>query len=534
MNRRDVLLGGAAGVAALTIGPRRRARAEGGPRDTIRVLADSGPNSRDPQGAGVSAAALGTFTNVYDRLINFDHIELSPGVFKYDYTRFKGELAERFEVLDGGGSLLFHLRRGATFHDGTPVTAADVKWSLDRGVSLPASKRQLATGSLTDPAQFVVVDPATLRIDLPRPDRYTLPNLALNFASVLNATLARQHATDADPWATDWVRTNAAGGGAYRVAAWEAGQRVTYERFDDWKSGALPQLRRAVFDVVPAAENRVAALEKGDADIVLQPPPKDIDAIAANPHARIVSVPVTNAFRFIAFNTRAAPFSDVRVRQAIAYALPFNDLFQAAVFGHGVRLFGAASADPATATFPQPYPYDTDTDRARKLLADAGLAGGFATTFSYNAADATIADPIALLVQEALAPLGIRVEIETIAAAEWGTRLTAKQVPFFVETSSAWFNDPDYFFRIFFQGDWRWNFGSFDSPELSRLVEAARWETDGARYDAAIRQAIAIVFRELPILPLWEPTFEAGLNPSLTNFIYYIHGQVDYRPLRWT
>ncbi|MFX8558136.1 ABC transporter substrate-binding protein, partial [Acinetobacter baumannii] len=91
--------------------------------------------------------------------------------------------------------LVFRLRPDATFHDGRPVTAADVKWSLDRAVSLPASKRQLATGSLTQPAQFVVVDQQTLRIDLPRPDRYTLPNLALTFASILNSELARQHAT---------------------------------------------------------------------------------------------------------------------------------------------------------------------------------------------------------------------------------------------------------------------------------------------------------------------------------------------------
>ncbi|MGL1080542.1 ABC transporter substrate-binding protein, partial [Vibrio parahaemolyticus] len=78
------------------------------------------------------------------------------------------------------------------------------------------------------------------------------------------------------------------------------------------------------------------------------------------------------------------PFDDVRVRRAIAYALPYKALFDGAVFGHGAPLYGAASAEPANATFPQPYPYDTDLDRAKALLAEAGLAGGFATTFSYN------------------------------------------------------------------------------------------------------------------------------------------------------
>jgi peptide/nickel transport system substrate-binding protein len=531
MHRRDLLIAGAIGMA---IGQPYRARSEATPRDTIRVLAEGGANSCDPHGIGLAAASLGIITNVFDRLINFDRVAVGPGVFKYDSTRFIGELADRFEVLDAGRSLLFHLRPDAIFHDGTPVTAADVAWSLARGLALPASRPQFATGSLTDPAQFVVIDPVTLRIDLPRPDRYTLPNLALPFASVLNATLARAHATAADPWATEWLRNNAAGGGAWRIDSWQAGQRVVLSRFDGWRSAPPPQLHRAVFEVVPTAENRVAALEKGDADIVLQLPPKDIAAISANPRVKLVSVPVSNTFRFIAFNTRAAPFSDVRVRRAIAYALPFDDLFQAAMFGHGTRLFGAASAEPASAAFPQPYPYDTDVARARALLAEAGLARGFASTFSYSVADATIAEPIALLLQQALAALGIQIEIERIAAAEWGSRLTAKQVPFFVDTSAAWFDTPDYFFRIFFQGDWRWNFGSFDSPELSALVESARWQTDPAHYDAAIRQAVGIAFRELPILPLWQPSFQAGLNPALTDFTYCIHGQVDCRPLRWT
>ncbi|MCB8877990.1 ABC transporter substrate-binding protein [Acidisoma silvae] len=532
MQRRDVLLGSAAGAASAFL-PRLQTRAEAASLDTLRELAEAGPNSRDPHGAGVASPSLGTFTNIYDRLINFGHTEIAPGIFKYDYTKFTGELAESFEVLDDGKRLRFHLRQSATFHDGSPVTAADVKWSFDRGVSLPGSKYQLATGSLTDPAQFVVVDPATFEIHLPRGDRYTLPNLALTFASILNSKLIQSHATASDPWGADWLRDNEAGGGAYRITNWQAGQRVTYTRFDDWKSGPAPALRQISFEVVPTAESRVAALEKGDADIALQLPPQDIAHIAADPHVHVVSIPVTNTFRFIAFDTQTAPFTDARVRQAIAYALPFEDILQAAVYGHGTPLFGAKSAQPKNAAFPQPYPYNTEIARARSLLAAAGHGRGFSTTLSYNVADNDTAEPIAILVQQALAPLNINVQIEKISAADWATRLTAKTVPFFIESSSAWFNDPDYFFRIFFQGNWRWNFGSFNNPDLAKLLTAARWETDPAKYDALMEKAVGIVFQQLPILPLWQPTFEAGFKPGLTNFIYYIHGQVDYRPLRW-
>jgi peptide/nickel transport system substrate-binding protein len=208
LDRRHFLqLSAQAGVAA-TIGLRATHGFAQKRKDAVRVLAEGAPNSLDPHGEGVSRESLGAFTNVYDRLIAFDRKPLSPGVYQYDYTRFKGELAQSYEVVDGGRALIFHLRPDATFHDGSPVTAADVRWSLERAVTLAASKRQLATGSLTDPQQFKVLDPHTLRIDLPRADRYTLPNLALTFASVLNSNLALQHASPTDPWATAWVRGN--------------------------------------------------------------------------------------------------------------------------------------------------------------------------------------------------------------------------------------------------------------------------------------------------------------------------------------
>lgn len=530
MQRREFLLS-SAGVALATALPVGGAWAE--TRDSVRILDELAPNTHDPHGDGVLKPSYAVFTNVYDRLINFDRTALSKDVYLYDYSHFKGELAESFEMLEGGKTILFHLRRKATFHDGSPVTAEDVRYSLTRAVSMPSSKRQLATGSMTDPAQFVVVDDHTFRIDLPRPDAYTLPNLALTFASILNSKLVQAHATPADPWSAEWLRSNAAGGGAYEIADWQAGQQILYRRFDQWKSGPLPKIAQALSQFVAASESRMAALQKGDGDIVLQIPPKDIDSLSKAPGVRVVDIPVSTTFRFIAFNTQTAPFNDARVRQAIAYALPYDDLFQVAAAGHGKPLWGGHAPEPKTATFPQAYPYSTDIKKARALLGEAGLGGGFTTTFSHSVADTTVAAPIALLVQQALAAIGITVTIETVPAADWGTRLTQKTVPFYVETSSAWFNAPDYFFRIFFQGDWRWNFGSFKSPELAALVDSARWETDPVRYDATLKQAIALVFREVPLMPLWLPSFAAGVAPALRGFTYYIHGQVDLRPLEW-
>jgi len=554
--------------------------------EIVRVLAEGAPNSLDPHGDGFNRESFSAFANVYDCLLGFDRTPiaapanaagngLTKQAYHYDYQHLIGQLVTSFESLRDGAAWRFHLRRDATFHSGNPVNADAVKWSLDRAVSLPASQRQLASGSLTQPSQFVVEDAYTLRIDLPRADRYALPNLALSYAAILDASLLRSHADASDPWATTWLREHAAGGGAYRVALFQSGQRIDYVRYDAWKSGPLPMIRRAIAQAVPDASSRMASLARGDADIVLQLAPREFDVASKLPGVATLSIPLTNTFRFLAFDTQQKPFDDVRVRQAIAYALPYNDLFEGVARGHGKPLFddvksdsvseaasgaafvstsGAASgtaskvgtwtsasagsaietvASSAVApVWPQVYPYATNLARARALLREAGLPNGFQTSLTLNVSDAAVAEPAALLIQHALAAIGVTISIEKAPGAQWGALQTQKRMPFFIDWSSAWFNDPDYFYRIFFEGDWRWNFSSFHNAALTKLTDAARWEPNRARYDSLMRSAAALVIDQAPLLPLWLPAFDVAMRGDLQGFTYYIHGQVDFRDLQ--
>jgi len=510
---------------------------------SVRVLGEGAPNSLDPHGDGVNHEAIGAFSNLYDTLVQFDRKAVSgtPGFYRYDYTHFAGAAAQSFTPLEGGKSWRFRLRDGATFHSGRPVDAHAVKWSLDRALALPGSKQQLSTGSMTDPAQCVVEDAMTLRIDLPRADRYLLPNLALTYGAILDAGTIQTHATQDDPWGRDWLRAQGAGGGAFKVSSWTPGQRIAYTRFDAWRNGPLPFMRQALVQAVPDASNRVAALSRGDADIVLQLRPTDFDAAATLPGVRPLSIPVTNAFRFLSFNTRTKPFDDVRVRQAIAYALPYQAMFDGVARGHGARLYGAKPFDIGSdnseaplATFPQPYPYDTRIARARMLLRDAGLPSGFDTTLCYSSADVSVAEPAALLIQQSLRAVGIQVQLEKVPGTQWAERETRKTLPLFLDWSSAWFNEPDYFYRIFFEGDWRWNFSSYDDAGLKQLTDAARWLSSPAeqsRYEQLMRKAAARVMRNVPLIPLWTPSFDVALRRDLTGFTYYVHAQVDLRAL---
>ena len=500
--------------------------------ESLRILSEAGPNSFDPIGVGVNRNAIQLHWNAYDRLVAFGTKNQPDGTLYYDYFNIVPELAERFELSDGGATITFFLRKDAVFHDGTPVTAADVKWSLDRVVASPIGKSQFSTGSMTSPDQFVVVDEHTIKITTPKPDRFTLPNLALPYPIIINAKAAKAHATDADPFAAEWLKTNVAGGGPFKLEAFTPGQSLQLSRFDGWKSGPLPGFQRVLWQVVPAAQARRSSLEKGDADLVQDLPPQDAVSLSQNPNLKVVGVPMAGAFQFIGMNSLLKPFDSVKVRQAIAYALPYEQMFEAALFKRGRPLFGGKPGAPETTEFPQPLGYSTDPARAKALLADAGLAEGFETTFSFELSNAQIGEPVSLLVQEALGKVGIKVTINKVPGGQLGTLLEKKEVPFFFEGSAAYLADPDYFFRIFYSGKTRWNFGSYQNPEFQALVEKSRFETDKAAYETQVKRMIELAKEEVPIILLWQPALDTGMQKSVGGYKYLFHRQLELRTLK--
>ena len=174
----------------------------------------------------------------------------------------------------------FTLRAGLKFHDGSPVTAEDVKWSLDRAVTAKSlAAGQMLTGSITSADQFKIIDTHTVEVTLPKPDKLALPNLATVYPVIFNSKLAKSKATAEDPWAQDWLKANTAGSGAYIVESFKAGETTILRRNEDWKRGpgnAQAHFKRIITQTVPEAATRANLVERGDADLVI-----DLQAVDA-------------------------------------------------------------------------------------------------------------------------------------------------------------------------------------------------------------------------------------------------------------
>ncbi len=500
-------------------------------QETILVVTESGPNNFDIHGVGTNRPGYEVTWNCYDRLISHGKKTLENGVESYDRDKFTPELAEEWDI--GPMSATFKLRRNARFHDGTPITAKDVKWSFDRAVTVGGFPTfQMSAGSLEKPEQFVAMDDHTFRVDFIRKDRLTIPDLAVIVPGVYHSELIKKNAAANDPWGLEYTKTNTAGGGAYKVTRWQAGQELVYERNDDWKCGPLPQAKRIVWRMVPSAGSRRALIERGDADISFDLPNKDFAELAAAGKIKVASTPIGNGIQYIGMNVTKPPFDNVKVRQAVAYAVPYQKIMDAVMFGQARPMFGARSGGTA---WPQPSGYTTDMAKAKALMAEAGYPNGFATTLSFDLGFAAVNEPLCILVQESLKEIGITVTITKIPGANWRAELLKKEMPLISNFFSGWLDYPEYFFFWTYHGQNAvFNTMSYKNPAMDALITAARDAAAAGRsgaYDQAVRGFVDLAFAEVPRIPLFQPYLNVAMQPNITGYRYWFHRQLDYRSL---
>jgi peptide/nickel transport system substrate-binding protein len=516
------LLAAAIGVSSSVIADPRK--------ESLIVVTASGPNSMDIQRSGTNRPSYQVAVNMYDRLVSFG-IKGSGNQLKYDSTVIKPELAASWKLVDDGLAYEFTLRKDATFWDGSPVTADDVKWSFDRAVSLGGFPSvQMKAGGMTKPEQFIVVDEHTFKVAMEKASKLTLPDLAVPVPIIINSKVARANATDKDPWATEYLHKNPAGGGAYMLENWTPGQQLIYKRFDNWKSGKLPQMKRVIVREVPSAATRRALVERGDADVSLDLPNKDAKELEAKGNLMISGTSIDNTIHAVGLNVDFGPFKNKKVRQAVAYAMPYQKIFDAAAYGRGEPMWGAAPGD-VSATWPQAFPYNTNIEKAKQLLTEAGYPDGFSVPISINLGFAQWTEPTAILMQESLAKIGIKASINKIPGASWRTKaLVEKGLELHLKNFGGWLNYPDYYFFWAYIKGHLFNSMNYDNAEVKNLVDVTLpMAVDDAQYEPNVKRMISLAMDDVPLIPLWQPTLEVAMQPGVSGYVNWFHRQLDIR-----
>ena len=527
MDRRTFLTASAAALTAPMLGSGTAEAQSASRAETLLLVQEYGPNSMDMQGLGSSQPVNGVALNCYDRLVRFKKVPLPDGKgMSFDLTKLEPELAESWQEASDGTSVTFKLR-DAKFHSGRPVSAKDVKWSLDRAVTIGGfATTQMNAGSMEKPEQFVAVDDKTFRIDFIRKDKLLMPNLGVTIPIVFDSELATRNG-GGDPLAKEWLKNNVAGSGAFKVESWKPGTETIYVRNDDWACGPGPAMRRIITRDIPSPSTRRALLEKGDADVSFGLPPKDFKDLADAGKVQVIGVPVPNGIWYVAMNSAAGAFADPRMRQAIAWAMPYEKMMQVALYGRGVPMWGATGG-PTTA-WPQPFPYDTNMEKARALVQQVS-PGGFTTSVLFDSGQATIAEPMAVLLKEALAPLGITVELNKVPGANFRGELNKKTAPMVINRFAGWLDWPDYYFFWNFHGSNSvFNVSSYQNPAMDKQIDAARFTADPATYDAAVKSFVGLAEEQVPAVPIAQPLHDVAMQRSIGGYQFWPCREPDFR-----
>ncbi|MFN8386169.1 MAG: ABC transporter substrate-binding protein [Anaerolineales bacterium] len=314
-------------------------------------------------------------------------------------------LAESWEVSADGLAYTFHLRTGVKFHDGEPMNAAAVKASIDAAVA------RAGASFIWLPLDNVeVVDDSTVKFNLKWAAPVDLIASSLYGAWIVSPKALEAGAADE----TFWADGKSYGTGPYMVESYTPDAEIVFtqntEYWGGWEAG---QYEKVVVSIVPEATTRQQMLEGGEVDIATALPMDNIATFESDPNYTVYKEP--SFFNYVGFfNTLKEPLNDIKVRQALSYAIPYDDIIAIGAKGLGTQSYGPVPAG----VFPwddSVFRYSYDLDKAKALLKEAGHeGGGFSIRLTYAAENAT-EEAFAPLIKDSFAQIGVDVTIEPLA-----------------------------------------------------------------------------------------------------------------------
>lgn len=465
---------------------------ESDPADRARSLAVATafpPQSLDPA-QGATGAGLPMIDQLYEQLLRFR--AGSPD------GALEGELAQSWQVSRDGLRIDFVLRPDRVFADGTPVTAADVAWSLDR-------VKRLGLGSayfLEWLEQAVATGERTLTLSLKRPHALALQLLAHPATSVINRSAALAEAGTGDADARLWLSSHSAGSGPYTLAELRAGESVTLAA--NFRAAVPPrQFTRVRFVALPDEGVRRLLLERGDVDLTVAVPAAFTERYRALKGVAVTSIAGGPSQSFLTLNTRKGPLANVHLRRAIAHALDYEALRVRVLKGNAVQIPGYIP--PGSTGFdPAEPPPRRNLAAAKAELAAAEYKGEPLRLM------VSMLGPVAEFIQSNLAGAGINVVIER---RQPGAMVALAQAGEFDLIYDAWTLDsPEATAMIeaLLSGRARasgTNVSGYADPEVDRwLLEAAATSSPETRA-AILRRIDARLRRDRPLVMIF------GANP---------------------
>jgi peptide/nickel transport system substrate-binding protein len=495
--------------------------AAAGPHRTLFQASISELDGLDPA-VGQDAGSKTVHMAIYEPLV----------AYKIGTSEVEPRLATSWSVSKDGRAYTFKLRQGVKFQGGGAFDANAVKVSFDRVKKLGLGASYL----LSEYDRAVVVNALTVTIYLKRPLAAFIRMVPGIF--IVNPARVKEHAADLGK---AWFAANADGTGPYRLEKWDRGsQAITLVRFDGyWQGWQGSHFDRVIKKVIAEPSTQVLMLKAGDADFIQRYTLDSLTELAKDPNIQVKWYSTINAFVLVLANNRK-PLSDVRVRQALAYAFPYDKLIDVVYEGHADRLVGPLPSS-------MPYfdktlkPYTRDLVKAKQLLATAGYPnGGFTLQLKVVEGIETMITA-AQLMQAAAKEIGITINIQQV---QWPSLVALFQDPkttpdIFPLFQFPAFADPDAIFSVNYdrkaQRTGGYNGGYFGTAESDSLIARARAATSDQERARLYAQLQRMILEDSVNIFLASPQWSFVARKAVKGFNYTpaLADQFPYYQMYW-
>ncbi len=507
-------------VAALALAP---ATAQ-----TLRYASAFDPNSLDPHALALLYQSR-IVTQIYECLVNRDRaFQLEPA------------LALSWQAVDAK-TWRFRLRPNVRFHDGTPLTADDVVFSIERALA-KTSQRAFQMRGVTGARK---IDALTVDVLTAAPDAVLPQKMWL--IAIMSRAWAEKHGVqlpqDYNAKQETFAVRNANGTGPFRLKSYDPDQRTVLVRNPDWWGWAgkdLGNVQEAQYVVIQSDATRLAALASGHVDFAIDPPFQDIARLKQDKSLRLVETTDIGT-QYLGFDqsrdelqfgtARGNPFKDVRVRRAIAQAIDINLIIGKVLRGQAVPAGSHLSklVDGHVPELEKRLPYDPAA--ARALLKQAGYPDGFAVTL--DCVNVTYRAAVCQAIAAMLTQVGIKVTFQPFPSATFFPKLTQANTSLF-EFGWSPAVDPWASLNSIVRshdgaGSGQFNGGRYSNAKLDALIDGLRVEPDLAARRRMTGDALRLMHEELPLIPLYRRTLTWVMRPNIDVTMW----PNDSLELRW-
>lgn len=451
--------------------------------------------------------------------------QLESGALVGDTSQLEGLAFESWERMENGTDIKIKIREGMKFRNGKEITADDVAYMLERSLNTQGGMNWLVTNIMSVSKPPTVNGKYELTLHTDRPNPLSIPALYMSGGAIIDAEEVKAHATEDDPWAEEWLAKNVAGGsGPFYIESWKPDEEVVFRANPDYWRGK-PKIDRLIWKIVPSPATRVTLLLNGAVDVVEALTTEELLALKDKPGVKIITVPSKNMV-YLGMNSGLEPFDNKQVRQAISYAVNYDDIVQNVYNGEAQRLWGPLpnGSEYADASF---WNYNADIEQAKSLLAEAGYPDGFDTTLFISGALAQH-ELIAVRIQSHLKEIGVNVQIEKLSASVFAEKKVAKELPFMVDESLAWVDDPNYVLSLTLQCGVFGNYIDYCNERVDEIIEAGWTELDTEKRYQMFQEAQQIIVDEAPWVFLVQPDFHLAVRENVNGYVHHLNEIVRY------